>query len=312
MNIKFFFILLLSPLFFFMVQAEEVSKNGFILSSPLIPADEILHGGPPKDGIPAILTPHFIKASEASFLQDNDRILGVVIDNVARAYPIKILNWHELVNDTINNKAFVVSYCPLCGTGLVFSSVIGKDNLIFGVSGLLYNSDVLFFDKQTESLWSQILGQAVSGKYKGTLLTALPTQHTNWLAWKKSHPHTEVLSLETGHNRNYERDPYAGYEKARTIYFQVNNKAPDTYHPKEIVAGLKIGNFYKAYPFIELNKNNKTSFVETIQGKEYQFYWDSANQLLQIKNEKGEAIPFIQGYWFAWFAFYPKTLIYNA
>ena len=143
------------------------TKNGFDVSNSSISADEILGGGPPKDGIPALSNPELINAVDATYLQPNDRIIGIEIDGIARAYPISILNWHEIVNDQINNQQFAVTYCPLCGTGVAFSSNVAGEVTEFGVSGLLYNSDVLLYDRNTESLWSQIMAEAVAGKLVG-------------------------------------------------------------------------------------------------------------------------------------------------
>jgi|FLOH01.1.fsa_nt_gi hypothetical protein len=151
---------------------------GFDFSMHSIPVADIYDGGPGKDGIPAILNPKFISAQEAdkTFFKNNDRVLGYVHNGQARAYPIKILNWHEIVNDS----GAVVTYCPLCGTGMVFGTEVKGRKLTFGVSGLLYQSDMLLYDHQTESLWSQIKSEAVTGKLMGSRLKLLSSTHTNW------------------------------------------------------------------------------------------------------------------------------------
>ena len=183
------------------VNAE--SKNGFDLSDSLIPAEKIKHGGPPKDGIPAIDNPKFIRADEVDFIKPKDRVIGVFRDGVAKAYPIRILNWHEVVNDTIGKHPIVVTYCPLCGTGMVFSTKTADGRMRFGVSGLLYNSDVLLYDRPTHSLWSQILGKAIAGPLKGLSIDMLPAAHTTWRDWKRRYPETLVLTTDTGFKRNY-------------------------------------------------------------------------------------------------------------
>ena len=139
-----------------------IALCGFDTSRHSIPVDDIYDGGPGKDGIPAILHPKFISAEEAdqTFLKKSDRILGIVQNGQAKAYPIKILNWHEIVNDRIGGASIVVTYCPLCGTGMVFDTKVNGRELTFGVSGLLYQSDMLLYDHQTESLWSQIKSEA--------------------------------------------------------------------------------------------------------------------------------------------------------
>ena len=169
-------------------------KNGFDLATAEIPPDDILRGGPPRDGIPAVHDPKFVPADAATFLAPDDRVLGLVVDETARAYPVRILDWHEIVNDRIGDTAFAVTYCPLCGSGVVFRANVGGEQLSFGVSGLLYKSDVLLYDLQTETLWSQLLRRAVSGELRGTRLQSLPVVHTTWRDWKTRHPDSQVLS----------------------------------------------------------------------------------------------------------------------
>jgi hypothetical protein len=292
--------------------AAASSKNGFDLSNSLINPDEILSGGPPKDGIPAIDKPRFLPGSAASFMHPEDRVLGIEMNDSAKAYPIRILNWHEIVNDHIGDNSFAITYCPLCGTGVAFSSAVNGRMLNFGVSGLLYNSDVLLYDRNTDSLWSQIMGQAISGPMAGQRLTPLAISHTTWRAWLAEHPGTSVLSTDTGFRRNYKRDPYAGYEKSRNLYFATSRKAPSTYHPKERVLGLQNGSSYRAYPFIELNKLGKSSFKDMLNGTEYLVRWNAANQSGSIHTADGTMIPTIQSYWFAWFTFHPETEVFKA
>ncbi|MDJ0880494.1 MAG: DUF3179 domain-containing protein [Gammaproteobacteria bacterium] len=286
--------------------------NGFDISDALIDSDQILAGGPAKDGIPAIDNPKFVKAKEARHMQPQDRILGVSINGISKAYPIGILNWHEIVNDDIRGQHFAVTYCPLCGTGVVFDAELNDQKLDFGVSGLLYNSDVLLYDRQTESLWSQIMSKAVTGAYKGSKLKRLPIEHTNWADWKQQHPDTLVLSDDTGYSRDYRRNPYSGYEESRALYFQVSNQAPAYFHPKERVLGLEVGDQYKAYPFSEIDKTGQSIIKDTFAGKQVALHWDKENQQATLKDAAGNRIAAIEGFWFAWFAFHPETEVYRA
>ena len=286
--------------------------NGFDLSNSILPRNEIQHGGPPRDGIPALSDPRLVAAGDADYLQPGDRVLGIEIDGAARAYPIPILNWHEIVNDTVGGRRLAITYCPLCGTGVAFDAIIDGEPTDFGVSGLLYNSDVLLYDRASESLWSQILGKAVSGARVGERLTPVPLTHTTWKAWRASHPHTLVLSDDTGYSRNYRRDPYDGYEQSRHTYFSVNNTAPASYHPKEIVVGLEVDGVYKAYPFIELERQGKAMFDDRVNGRDFVIHWDAPNRSVTIADEDGNAVAAIQGFWFAWFAFHPQTLVFEA
>lgn len=288
------------------------SGNGFDISNAVIPQDEILRGGPPKDGIPAISEPTLIEAAQADFLKADDRIVGIRIGGIARAYPISILNWHEIVNDKIKDQSYAITYCPLCGTAVAFDANIDGRVTEFGVSGLLYNSDVLLYDRDTESLWSQISSRSVAGKHVGKKLRRLPISHTSWQDWLEKNPQTLVLSDQTGYSRDYSRNPYAGYETSRTLFFKVNNRAPDTYHPKELVVGLEFDGVFKAYPFIELEKNGESSFVDHIKGNQITVNWDQANRAVSILNGDGQEIAGIQGFWFAWFAFHPDTEVFRA
>jgi Protein of unknown function (DUF3179) len=174
-----------------------VAQNGFDLSNATIPRDEILPGGPPRDGIPAINQPQFIKPSEVNFLRDDDRVLSVKIDNEVRAYSLRILNWHEIVNDQVGDHAIAVTYCPLAGAGMVFDRSVNGRNLSFGVSGLLYQSDLLMYDRETESLWSQIAMKAVSGAQAGAELPWLPAENMTWHAWREAYPDGKVLPTQT-------------------------------------------------------------------------------------------------------------------
>lgn len=288
------------------------AKNGFDLTNAIIPAQQVFRGGPPRDGIPSIDSPHFISADQNTFFGPEDRILGIVFNQQARAYPIKILNWHEIVNDHVGDQSFVVTYCPLCGSGVAFSSMVNGQPLVFGVSGLLYNSDVLLYDRKTDSLWSQIMKKAVSGLMAGIKLKQLPMSHTTWGDWKRQHPSTLILSTQTGFSRNYSQNPYHGYEKSRQLYFDVNQTSPNTYHPKEQILGVEIGNTFKAYPFVELNKIKTSIIKDEIENQKITILWNKSHQSGKVLNSKGTEIPTIQLFWFAWYTFHPKTLIYQS
>ena len=285
-------------------------KNGFDLTGSLIPIDKILHGGPPKDGIPSIDQPKFIKANKASFLSTADRIIGINMNGTQRAYPIKILNWHEIVNDKIGNRAIAVTYCPLCGTGVVYDASIKGQASQFGVSGLLYNSDVLLYDRQTHSLWSQILSKAISGKQKNTKLKIISSSHTSWEKWKKQYPNTLVLSTKTGYQRNYSRSPYGDYNQNEVTYFPVSAKSK-RYHPKERVLGISINGIHKAYPFTELARNKTSSITDQFAGRSLHISFDIANRDGKITDQQGNIIPSINSFWFAWYAFHSDTKVYK-
>lgn len=284
------------------------TKNGFDLSNALIPSNEILQGGPPKDGIPSIDNPIFVSPTKSN-IYHTDRVLGLVHNGQAKAYPINILNWHEIVNE--KGSGYVVTFCPLCGTGMAFESTVLGEELTFGVSGLLYNSDVLFYDRESESLWSQLKRQSVNGKYKGSSLKLLPLQHTTWGAWKADHPDTLILSTKTGYHRDYTRNPYDGYEKSRQLYFKVNKTSQAPIHPKEWVIGITYNGMTKAYPFSELNKMASSPLVENFKDEKLLIHWDKKSQSAKVTKETTEEVAVIQAFWFAWFAFNPETKIYS-
>ncbi len=289
--------------------AAALSKNGFDLSGALVPPAEILAGGPPRDGIPAIHQPRFVSATQARHLAPGDRVLGIRRNGVAKAYPIAILNWHEIVNDRLGKEPVVITFCPLCGSGVAFSArVLGKVHH-FGVSGLLYNSDVLLYDRETESLWSQLLAQAVSGPLKGSRLQPLPLVHTTWGAWRKRHPDTLVLSRDTGYDRDYDRDPYAGYLDSRGVFFPVRHKDP-RFHPKERVLGLEIAGQAKAWPFSELARS-KGVITDQLGGQTLRIRFDAEQQTAWAEDEAGTALPGTVLFWFAWYAFHPDGAVYR-
>jgi hypothetical protein len=286
-----------------------VFLSGFDFSRHSIPLEEIQPGGPPKDGIPALLSPKFVPAGKAVFLKEEDRILALAAGSEAKAYPIRILNWHEVVNDTLGGKPILITYCPLCGTGMAFNPVINGRKYTFGVSGLLYNSDVLMYDHQTESLWSQIQSEAVTGPMTGTRLRPLFLIHTTWGEWRKEHPETMVLSTDTGYARDYSRDPYSGYIETGRILFPVKNESKK-YHPKEWVLGVVIREKAKAYPFSELARSSPV-FTDTINGETIQVHYNDRSKTAFITDRQGTPIPSVTGFWFAWFAFYPDTEVYR-
>lgn len=285
-------------------------KNGFDLAGAAVPVGEIRHGGPDRDGIPAIDRPRFLPPAAEGGPRPEDRVLGLRLDGQAKAYPIAILNWHEIVNDRFGGIPVAVTYCPLCGTGMAFLARAGGEGLTFGVSGLLYNSDMLLYDRQSESLWSQIDRRAVSGPHRGKRLEALALEHTTWDDWRRRHPDSLVLARDTGHARDYDRNPYAGYEEDRGLYFPVRFKSQG-YHPKERVLGLEIDGRFKAYPFAELAKTDGT-VRDRLGGRAVVVHFDAESGNARVEDDQGRPIPAVVGFWFAWYAFYPDTLVYKA
>jgi len=290
------------------IDAAAESINGFVLDGALVPVEEILRGGPGRDGIPSLDKPVFVHAGDAKFLRPRDRILGIEINGVARAYPVRILNYHEIVNDWIESEAIVITYCPLCASGMAFLSTINGKRFEFGVSGLLYNSDVLLYDRNTGSLWSQIKKTAVTGQMRGTELAAIPLSHTTWRDWQSRYPNTQVLSMDTGFRRNYRVSPYGNYGRDGKLYFPVAEENRQ-FRRKSVVLGLDIGGHFKAYPFDEL-KQGPAQFVDDFQDRRLHITYDDKNQTAQIVDADGNELPTVLVFWFAWYAFHPETEIY--
>lgn len=300
--IKIMFSIFISmPIFITPAFAWDFSKHS-------IPLEEILSGGPPKDGIPALTDPKFIAAYEVKYLESQERILGIFLNGEAKAYPLKIVNWHEILNDIVGGKPVVITYCPLTGSGLAYDAEINKKRVIFGVSGNLYNSNVLFYDHLTESLWSQLKQEAVAGKMTATKLKPLVVFNTTWKDWQKRYPDTKVLSLNTGYTRDYKRDPYQEYIQTDEIYFPVssfNKKLPK----KERVLGVIVNAEAKAYPFSVLDKVFSPLLDEVGEEKIF-IYFDKEEKSAWVESENGEVMPSVHVYWFAWYAFYPETKIF--
>ncbi len=286
------------------------AKNGFDLSNATIPVDKILGGGPPRDGIPALHDPKFIGVKQADkFMRADDPVIAVEINGSRRAYPLRILVWHEIVNDEVAGRPLAVTYCPLCGTAMVFDADVNGRHLTFGVSGLLFQSDVLMYDRQSESLWSQLAMKSVSGPQVGTKLKLLPSRHLTWSAWKKEFPDGEVLSRKTGYNRDYNRDPYQGYESVDRTMFPVPSHRKELKN-KDWIAGVIVGNAAAAFPLKSLRKE-KTATLRLGEATLQAHLDPEGDEARVTVLESGAILPVTKSYWFAWQAFYPDTALWH-
>ena len=207
-------------------------------SKASVPLDEIMSGGPPRDGIPPIDNPKFLPVSEATGLADTEPVVGVVIGGEAKAYPLSILIWHEIANDTVGGVPVAVTFCPLCNAAMVFDRRVGDRVLDFGTSGMLRNSDLVMYDRQTESWWQQFLGEAIIGELTGTVLKALPSRLESWGNFRKRAPQGMVLVPNNPNMRAYGRNPYAGYD-ASARPFLYNGEAPEGVAPLSRVVSLE-------------------------------------------------------------------------
>lgn len=282
--------------------------NGFDLSRAIIPADQILGGGPPRDGIPSIDVPRFVPAAQVDYLRDHEIVIGLEREGVARAYPLRILVWHEIVNDVIGGDPVAVTYCPLCGTAMVFDARVDGRRRNFGVSGLLYNSDVLLYDRESESLWSQRAMKAVSGPDVGMPLAWRPSEYSTWKAWKARHPQGEVLSQETGHRRDYGAKAYADYNATEETMFPVAHRRRELPN-KAWVLGVVIDGTAKAYPVDHLPDG--VAVPDKVAGIPLTVQWHAAERRPVVRDAADRGVPSVMVFWFAWQAFYPETQLWK-
>jgi len=220
----------------------DYSKHNIDLST-------LMSGGPPKDGIPSVDNPSFVSVGEASnWVAPEEPVILLEHKGTARAYPLQILTHHEIVNDRIAGTPVAVTFCPLCYSALVFERTLGGEPVEFGVSGMLRNSDLVMYDRKTETLWQQLTGKGIVGDLAGQTLKQLPSQIVSFRQFGETHPDGEVLSRDTGHNRPYGRNPYAGYDDINNKPFAYRGPTDDRLPPMAKVVAVTIGDSYKAYP----------------------------------------------------------------
>lgn len=215
--------------------------------------EEIVWGGVPVDGIPSLDKPKLVAAGEASYLLDDDLVFGVSINGDVRAYPLRIMGWHEMFNETIGGVPVALAYCTLCGAGILFETQVeGRERpLVFGSSGLLYRSNKLMFDRETDSLWNQFTGQPISGPLvdAGITLKMRPVTITSWAEWKTMHPDSKVLSIDTGHRRDYSPGAvYQDYFSSPDLMFPTIVRNEDTVKRKDYVFGIRDVGAARAWP----------------------------------------------------------------
>ena len=218
---------------------------------------ELLSGGPPRDGIPPIDKPKFESISDAKkWISDKEPVIFVKIDNKVKIYPIQVLMWHEIVNDTLSNKKISVTFCPLCNSVIVFDRNLDGRVYDFGTSGLLRNSDLVMYDRQTESLWQQFTGEGIVGDMVEKQLTILPSSLVSFEDVYTNFPNALVLSKYTGFKRDYGRNPYVGYDDINESPFLFDKKSDDRLPPMQKVLTLSLKGIDKAYTYDFLKKSN--------------------------------------------------------
>jgi len=214
----------------------------------LIPFDEVRSGGVGKDGIPAVSSPKFDNASNVSFLKNNDLLVGVTNGDNIKVYPHDVLDWHEIVNDGLGQIDYSLIYCPLTGTATAWDRIINGERTTFGVSGLLYNTNIVPYDRATDSNWSQLFNASVFGELKGTKPKNYMALETRWDTWKKLYPGANIMNFDTGHNRDYGNYPYGNYRTDASLIFPVKY-TDERLHPKERVHAIIINGKARVYRF---------------------------------------------------------------
>lgn len=284
----------------------KLTKDG---TKYLVHPSKIRSGGPPKDGIPSIDSPRFVSVREADgWIEDNELVLAINYKGVKRVYPLQILVWHEIVNETIAGDPILITYCPLCGSGIAFERMINGTAVEFGTSGKLYNSNLVMYDRKTDTYWTQIDGRAITGELTGMKLKAVSIDTVVWRDWKKEHPDSEVLSNETGFSRSYGRDPYGSYYEDSFLMFPVENEDKRV-HPKTVIFGIEVNGAYKAYREDDLLKN--PVIEDTVNGVKIRVTRSRDGTVRIMNLETDEEIVKERDFWFAWYAFHPETSLYE-
>ncbi len=286
---------------------EEVAQslNGIPF---LLHPGQFSHGGPPPDGIPSIDLPTFSAVSDAAgWLEPSDLLVVLTRNGIERGYPFRILTHHEIVNDTVGGDPIVITYCPLCGSGIAYERTIDCEPVEFGTSGLLFNSNLVMYDRRTRSLWMQIGGQAVFGSMSGQRLTPVAVDVVRWGEWSPHHPDAEILDRGGGY-RDYSYDPYDGYDTDYSVWFPVQNVEDGRFHPKAVIFGIKVGGIHKAYFEDAVIQN--APFEDAVGEIVVRVERDESGLVTFTDLADGRVLPKERDFWFAWYAFYPETRVY--
>jgi hypothetical protein len=263
--------------------------------------DTIFQGCPKRDCIPSIDRPQFLKTGEVEYLEADDLVLSVTHAGITRAYPTRILDRHEIVNDHFGKTPVAVTYCPLCGSGLAFVRELDGAEVEMGVSGLLHNNDLIMYDRKTESLWQQVTGKAIAGPKRGSRLEALPVTVSQWEDWSKAYPDAQVLALPA-ELKHYKKFVYGDYATSDRLLFPVT--AQDArLHRKKVIFGAEIGDQSVAVEADWLL--NAGSWEHEIEGQMFRLEIDEAGAVTGTLDDR--PVPIHRMYWFAWYSFHPGT-----
>ncbi|RIL04588.1 MAG: hypothetical protein DCC71_13650 [Proteobacteria bacterium] len=289
------------------VQQDPAKLYGFRVTRQLVDREKIVPGGPGRDGIRAVDAPTFVGVEGADAIAPETPVVGVAIGGDARAYLVPILEYHQVVNDEVGGVPIAVTFDPLTGVPRVFRRGVDGRTLRFGVSGLLYNSGFLLYDRETESLWSQFEGRAIAGELAGRSLERIRVRQEEFSAWRRRQPKTRILVPPEPARLDYNASPYEGYAEKDGSIFPVEAR-DRRFHAKELVVGVVVGGKARAYLASLLTKNGGR-VEETFEGRPIRVAYESDRGVFEW--EAPEDVEVTEAYWFAWKAFHPDTEIWK-
>jgi hypothetical protein len=281
--------------------------NGFDLEGTLLPREEILAGGPSRDGIESVDEPEFVAVEEARWVAVRNPVLGVAVGEEAHVYPVHLIEPHQIVNDEVGGVTVVVTYDPLAAVPRAYRRDVDGRTLTFGVSGLVYNSNFLLYDRETESLWLQFTGEAIAGPVAGKKLVRVPIRQELLGTWLSRHPLSGVMSRSRPQRIDYRYSRYTRYVTQDKIIFPVKAR-DDRFHAKELVLGVVVGGRPRAY-LGSLVTRAGGQVEDEFGGKKIEFSYSSDDGIFSY--EVAEGVEVTEAYWFAWKAFHPDTEIWN-
>jgi len=282
-----------------------VETFGFDETTPAsVEFERLYQGCPARDCIPSIDEPEYVSAEAAdAYVAADELVMAIEHNGDKRAWPIRVLDRHEIVNDVIGGDPIAVTWCPLCGSGLAFRRELDGEVVEFGVSGVLHDSDLVMYDRTTESLWQQITGEAIMGPALGKTLDEVPVTITTWKRWREAHSDTQVLSLDTGFEIDYgDQRRYADYEQSERLPFPPSRRDLSI-HPKTVVHGFRIGGRYLAV----LDDSLGDGPVEAALGDLRLTIRRAADGSVHAEDQRGRRYSATRLFWFAWFNFHPGT-----
>jgi hypothetical protein len=287
--------------------AEAASLGGFRLEPLGVERAYLVEGGPGRDGIKSVDAPEFSSIEDAGWIGRDTEVVGIVVGGEARAYPIRMLDFHQIVNDTIAGVPVVVTYDPLAGTPAAYRRSVGGKTLTFGVSGLIHNHNFLLFDRETDSLWSQFQGKAIAGARAGQALERIVVRQETAGRWIQRHADTRFLRPPMPEKIHYRLSPYAAYWIENKTIFPVAAQ-DETYHAKELVLGIVAGETTRAYLGSEVTRAGGR-LEDRVGDRKIQVFYDSETGTFGWEADDGIAV--FEAYWLAWKAFHPETEVWS-